>query len=61
VTLVQFLSYLPTDFMQTSGLQKEAQVMMKAQEAEHQAVHNKLLLAMNVVSDLEQQLSIEMQ
>jgi hypothetical protein len=47
--------------MQTSGLQKEAQVMMKAQEAEHQAVHNKLLLAMNVVSDLEQQLSIEMQ
>ncbi|KAG2121555.1 hypothetical protein BD769DRAFT_1629407 [Suillus cothurnatus] len=54
VTSVQFLSYIPTDFTQTSGLQKEAQVMTKAREAERQAAHNKLLLAMNVVSDLEQ-------
>jgi hypothetical protein len=59
VTSVQFLSYIPTDFTQTSGLRKEAQVMTKAREAERQAAHNKLLLAMNVVSDLEQQLSIE--
>ncbi|KAG2108835.1 hypothetical protein BD769DRAFT_1630507 [Suillus cothurnatus] len=57
--------FLPADkvsglnFTQTSGLRKEAQVMTKAREAERQAAHNKLLLAMNVVSDLEQQLSIE--
>lgn len=33
--------------------------MTKAWEAEHQVAHDKLLLAMNVVSDLERQLSIE--
>ncbi|KAG1884154.1 hypothetical protein F4604DRAFT_1677289 [Suillus subluteus] len=56
---VQFLSYIPTDFTRYSGLQKEAQVTTKAWEAEHQAAHDKLLLAMNVASDLERQLSIE--
>ncbi|KAG1732925.1 uncharacterized protein EDB91DRAFT_1238702 [Suillus paluster] len=58
ITSVQFLSYVPADFTQHSGLRKGPQAATRAWEVERRAAHNKLLLEMNTVLDLERRIGI---
>ncbi|KAF8592325.1 hypothetical protein K439DRAFT_1610152 [Ramaria rubella] len=57
-TSVQFLDYVPANFSSNGSLSQASQAHTRAKEHECWVAHSKLLLAMNVANDLEQQLGL---
>jgi hypothetical protein len=55
---LDFVSCSPSDFVSTGSLSFSLQAPLKAQEADHRAIVQKLELAMSVVTDLERKLGI---